>query len=348
MSPLLLFRVVNLPGELGRMKTSLLNINFSNFGKDEQSTKEVAQKVHKACREYGFFYVSGHGVSTKLQSRLEDLSQNFFKLDNASKMKIHMRHGGRFWRGYFPVGEELTSGVPDLKEGLYFGEELPLTHPSVRQNIPMHGPNIFPDVPEFKETVLDYMSAMTHLGHTLLESIALSLGLRQSYFFDLYTKDPLTLFRIFRYPHVPPEALTANQWGVGAHTDYGLLTILKQDSVGGLQIKLRDGWVDAPPVENTFVVNIGDMLDRVTGGLYVSTLHRVLPAKKDRLSFPFFFDPNFFSTVHPIREVFTNDAEARWDNQSVHSFKGKYGDYILSKVGKVFPQLMGEMQSKDG
>lgn len=104
---------------------------------------------------------------------------------------------------------------------------------------------------------------MTQLGHTLMTGIALSLGLDESYFVDRYTFDPLTLFRIFNYP--PHPINKPENWGVGEHTDYGVLTILKQDHSGGLQVKSQSNWIDAPPVPGSFVCNIGDMLDRMTG-----------------------------------------------------------------------------------
>jgi isopenicillin N synthase-like dioxygenase len=206
----------------------------------------------------------------------------------------------------------------------------------------MHGPNLFPpNMPQFREIVLDYMAAMTRLGHSLMAGIALSLGLEESYFADRYTSDPFILFRIFNYP-APSESETESSLGVGEHTDYGLLTILKQDMSGGLEIKTKSHWVAAHPIANSFVCNIGDMLDRMTGGRYLSTPHRVRNlAGRDRLSFPFFFDPNFNAEVKPIKtdtEVNEN-KEQRWDRASVHEFRGTYGDYLLSKVSKVFPEL---------
>ena len=202
-----------------------------------------------------------------------------------------MSHGGRAWRGYFRVGDELTSGKPDQKEGLYFGQELPVDHPLVLAGTPLHGPNLFPAQPAgLREAVLEYMAALTALGQRLMTGIAVGLGLHESYFADHGTREPLTLFRIFNYP--PPSK--TDLWGVGEHTDYGLLTILLQDDAGGLEVKSGATWVPAPPVPGSFVCNIGDMLDRMARGVYRSTPHRVSNAASiDRLSFPFFFDPNF-------------------------------------------------------
>jgi isopenicillin N synthase-like dioxygenase len=301
----------------------------------------VADQIGQACRESGFFYIVGHGVDQYLQERLQKLSRQFFAQETDVKLQIRMALGGRAWRGYFRVGDELTSGKPDQKEGLYFGSELPPDHPLVRAGTPLHGPNLFPAEPtELRETVLAYMAALTQLCHHLMSGVALSLGLEDSYFADRYTADPLTLFRIFNYP--PPR--DPSFWGVGEHTDYGLLTVLLQDDSGGLEVRSRSQWVAAPPVPGSFVCNIGDMLDRMTRGLYRSTPHRVRnPAPRDRLSFPFFFDPNFFARVQPIDlpigQTPPDDRDERWDRASVHAFQGTYGDYLLNKVGKVFPEL---------
>lgn len=301
---------------------------------------DVARRIARACRESGFFYLIGHDVDERLQLQLEDLSRAFFAQNLETKLDIRMEKGGRAWRGYFPVGAELTSGRPDLKEGLYFGAELGDDHPLVKSGTPLHGPNLFPPgIPFFREMVLEYMAAMTALGHTLVQGIALSLGLDESYFAERYTNDPLILFRIFNYS---PQGSEEQTWGVGEHTDYGLLTILKQDETGGLQVKSKSGWTDAEPIGGSFVCNIGDMLDRMTGGLYRSTPHRVKsPSDRDRLSFPFFFDPNFNAEVKPIEvnAPLDDDRNERWDQASVHDFSGTYGDYLLSKVSKVFPQL---------
>ncbi|HEY0637311.1 MAG TPA: 2-oxoglutarate and iron-dependent oxygenase domain-containing protein [Pseudonocardiaceae bacterium] len=308
----------------------------------------VAAEIGRACREHGFFYAVGHGVDEGLQERLERHSREFFALDLDTKLQVAMARGGRAWRGYFPVGAELTSGEPDLKEGLYFGDELPPDHPEVLAGTPMHGPNLFPaEPPGLRPAVLEYLDAMTALGATLLSGIALSLGLDERYFADRYTGTPFTLFRIFHYP-LPEPGQERAPWGVGPHTDYGLLAILKQDDVGGLQVRPRAGdrWLDATPIPNSFVCNIGDMLERLTGGHYVSTPHRVLPSRdRGRLSWPFFFEPNFHADVRPAGLAAAAPAAVtdRWDGASPHDFRGTYGDYILAKVGKVFPGLSADV-----
>ena len=316
-------------------------IDVSDLIAGRAAQQLVARRLGEACRESGFFYVVGHGVDPSLRARLVDLSRKFFDQDLETKMQIRMALGGRAWRGYFRVGDELTSGKPDQKEGVYFGVELAENDPLVLAGTPLHGPNLFPAQPTgFRETVLEYMAALTGLGHRLMAGLALSLNLDESYFAERCTDDPLTLFRIFSYP--PPADPTL--WGVGEHTDYGLLTILLQDDAGGLEVKSMSRWVSAPPVRDSFVCNIGDMLDRMTGGLFRSTPHRVRnPVPRARLSFPFFFDPSFFARVQPIELAIADrppdDREDRWDHASVHAFDGTYGDYLLGKVSKVFPEL---------
>lgn len=306
-------------------------------------TPAAAGTLEAACREHGFFYLVGHGVDGDLRAELEAASRRFFALPLAEKVEIRMARAGRAWRGYFAVGEELTSGRPDQKEGLYFGAELPAEHPAVRAGRPLHGPNLFPERPaELRRLVLDYLDALTGVGHRLLEVVAVSLGLDPGAFAAATTRDPLILFRIFHYPALAQPALEDGLWSVGEHTDYGLLTILAQDSSGGLQVKGPGGWIDAVPLEDAFVCNIGDMLERMTGGRYHSTPHRVRNLSgRDRLSMPFFFDPGFDAVVEPIPGVGVgrDDRGERWDGADLHAFEGTYGDYLLRKVGKVFPDL---------
>ncbi len=300
-----------------------------------------------ACRQLGFFYIRGHGLDPALVDRLHELSRLFFARPETDKIEIAMARGGRAWRGYFRVGGELTSGYPDHKEGLYFGAELPPEHPRVRMGVPLHGPNLFPaDFPGFRETVLSYMAAMTQLGHALMEGVAESLDLPAAYFRERFFRDPLTLFRIFRYPPLEePEEHSRSQWSVGEHTDYGLLTLLLQDDVGGLQVRTPSGWMDAPPLPGTLLCNLGDMLERMTGGRYRSTPHRARnTSHRERLSFPFFFDPDWDAEVHPVVPGRAYDDRAqRWDGASVFDLRGTYGDYLLAKVSRVFPELQRQV-----
>jgi isopenicillin N synthase-like dioxygenase len=313
-------------------------------GRPGPAVGEVAAQIERAGRDNGFFYVVGHGVPAGLLDRLDRLSREFFRLPEADKMEIAMRYGGTAWRGFFPVGAELTSGRPDRKEGLYFGVELGEDDPRVRAGVPLHGRNLFPrQVPELRATVLEYIDALTVAAQAVLRGIAVSLGLDADYFAHGYTAEPTVLFRIFHYP---PSPAGSDDWGVGEHTDYGLLTLLAQDENGGLQVRSGGGWIDAPPVPGAFVCNIGDMLDRLTGGWYRSTPHRVRNVSgRERLSFPFFFDPDFTAEVPPLPSRPNRDPDdvPRWDGRDLRAFTGTYGQYLIDKVSHVFPELRREV-----
>ncbi|CAG7732945.1 unnamed protein product [Allacma fusca] len=333
------------------MERTIPIIDISPLLQNTPDKFKVAQGMHEACKNYGFFYITGHGIDPRLEENLENQSRQFFSLPLEEKQKISMQFGGRAWRGFFPLGDELTSGKPDMKEGIYLGAELSPDHPLVQAETPLHGPNLFPEnIPGFKETILEWISEITKLGHKLMAGIALSLDLDENYFESIFSPDPLPLFRIFNYPALDKAQVEERgSWGVAEHTDYGVLTILKQDTLGGLEVKSQGEWIQAPPIPGTFVCNIGDMLDRVTGGLYRSNPHRVRSPTNtvDRISFPLFFDPNFNARVNVIEKLnnsnVQDDEASRWDKSSVHAFEGTYGDYLLNKVSKVFPELKRKM-----
>ncbi len=304
---------------------------------------EIGRRIDAACRDLGFFRITGHGVDPDLFERMDRLARDFFTLPDETKAEIAMARGGRAWRGWFPVGGELTSGRPDRKEGLYVGAELSADHPRVRAGTPLHGPNLLPAEPaDLAPTVLAWIDAMTSLGHLVMRAMAVGLGLVPDWFEHHLTGEPTVLFRIFHYPPGGDD-----DWGVGEHTDYGLLTLLAQDACGGLQVHTRDEWIDVPAEPGALVCNIGDMLDRLTEGRYRSTPHRVRNLSgRDRLSFPFFFDPSWDARVVPLPLAGTppaDDAERRWDATSVRAWDGTYGEYLTAKVAKVFPELFAQV-----
>lgn len=301
--------------------------------------RRVARAIDAACREHGFFSIVGHGISPALADELQRASRTFFALPEERKLALAMAHAGRRWRGYFPLGGELTSGIPDAKAGLYFGRELPAGDPRVLAGVPLHGANLWPDddVPALQPAVLAWMSAVEEVAQRVMSAIARAFGLSPEYFATTWLADPTLLFRIFHYPPT-----TGAEWGVGEHTDYGVLTLLLQDDVGGLEVKSRGAWIAVPPQPNALVCNIGDMLDRMTGGLYRSTPHRVRNRSgRERYSFPLFFDPSWDARVTrlPGAPAPDDDALSRWDRASVHAFDGTWGDYLMAKISRVFPAL---------
>lgn len=312
---------------------------------------DCGRAIDRACREVGFFLVTGHDVETGLLTELIALSHEFFALDDTTKASIEMPRGGRAWRGWFPLGGELTSGIPDRKEGIYFGAELAADHPRVIAGTPLHGANLFPEHPaRLGPVVLEVMRQLQRVGERVLAAMASGLGLDPAWFATHLTAEPTVLFRIFRYPpHDPPETRSTSGgraddgWGVREHTDYGLVTVLAHDGTPGLQVHTPQGWLEAPPRTDAFVINVGDMLEKLTGGRYRSTPHRVRnAADHDRLSFPLFLDPSWDARVVglPLDERQSPPARRRWDAGDPLAWEGSYGEYLSAKVAKVFPHLM--------
>ena len=265
----------------------------------ETDKAAVAEAVGRACREVGFFYIAGHGVPPALVTRAFAEVRRFFALPDERKMAVHMR-GSPCHRGYYPLFEENTDPdlTADLKEGFDIALELGPDDPDVIAGKPLHGPNQWPeDLPGFRETLEDYYAAMRQLARRLLRAFALGLDIPEDFFEDKVDK-PLAQLRTLHYP---PQAghIEAETLGCGAHTDYGCLTILAQDDVGGLQLCNSAGeWIAAPPIPGTFVVNIGDQMARWTNGLFAATRHRVINTSgRERYSLPFFFDPNYDTVV---------------------------------------------------
>ena len=307
-----------------------------------EPARSVAVHIDAACRSLGFFRITGHDVPTDLFGRLDDAARGFSRSPEEDKSEFAMERAGAAWRGWFPVGGEVTSGRPDRKEGLYIGEEHPDDHPRVRTATPLHGANLLPPG-LLGPLVLEWLSAMRELADLTMRAIAVGLGLPVDWFERHLTAEPTQLFRIFHYPALPDNA-TSDEYGVGEHTDYGLLTLLAQDDNGGLEVRTPDGrWLGVPAEPGVLVCNIGDMLDKLTEGRYRSTPHRVRNTSgTGRLSFPYFFDPSWDATVVPLPldgSPPADDSERRWDGASVHAWTGTYGDYLTAKVARVFPDL---------
>ena len=310
---------------------------------------EVARRIDAACRQLGFFRIIGHGIDPALLERMDTEARRFFSQPEAVKQQVAMPRAGSAWRGWFPVGGEVTSGVPDRKEGLYVGVEHPPDHPRRLDGTPLHGANLFPPG-GLGPAVAAWIEAVTPVAVAVMRGIAIGLGLPADWFEHELTADPTVLFRIFHYPALDDNA-SAAEWGVGEHTDYGLLTLLAQDDSGGLQVQTPEGeWLEVPAEPGVIVCNIGDMLDKLTEGRYRSTPHRVRNLSgHSRLSFPLFFDPSWDAAVTPLPlddSPPADDADRRWDGASVRAWSGTYGDYLSAKVARVFPDLFADVTSR--
>lgn len=289
----------------------------------------VAAEIRRASSEVGFFYVSGHGVTADIVDAAYEASRRFFARPEAEKqlVKINARH-----RGFLKVGEAkmYESARPDLKESFIFGLDLPESDADVQSGKKLMGPNVWPaDQPEMKAALDRYYAAIDGVGRTLLRAVAVSLELPDSFFVDRYRK-PLARGSIIYYPPQPAD-LGAKQFGVSAHTDYGCLTLLSQDSNGGLQVRNRAGeWIAAPPIPGTFVINIGDLLARWTNDVFTSTPHRVVNTSgRPRYSIAVFFDPDYDTRIEALPGCVRPGEAPAYPPVSC-------GDYIVGRFDKAF------------
>jgi len=263
-------------------------LDWQEFARDPHG---FSQKLGEACRGPGFFLLSGHGIDARLIDQVFDQASVFFALPEAQKspLSIMQNPHNRGWAAEGSEALDETSGQVDRKQAFNIGLDLAADDPRVLSGEAFRGVNVWPDLPRFRDVMLEYYNAAWSLGVALHEAFAIDLNLPNDYF-PSYFDAPLATLRLLSYPAASGQA---GEIGAGAHTDYGSVTLLMTDGEPGLQVRPRDGdWVDVPHVEGAFVVNIGDCLMRWTNDIYVSTPHRVLPPKRARQSIAFFLDPN--------------------------------------------------------
>lgn len=278
--------------------TSIPVIDISPlYGDDLAGARAVAADIRRASVEAGFFYIRGHHMPPDLMRATLMASKFFFSRPDAEKRAIQVNGAHR---GYVPFAQTTLGRQykADLKESFNFAFPFAADDPDVVAGKPLIGVNQWPQGEEVWRSVLeDYYRTLFEVGQRVLEGFALALDAPRTYFRDLY-KRPLVRTRLLHYPP-QPEGSGEDQFGAAPHTDWGCMTLLWQDQVGGLQVRNRAGqWIDAPYIEGTFVVNIGDMLERWSNDLFVSTPHRVVNASgRERYSIPMFYDPDFDTAV---------------------------------------------------
>lgn len=273
---------------------------------------DVAAEIGAACREIGFFYVANHSVPPALTDAVFATSAAFFAQPDAAKRAVAYDVRGN--RGYVPMkGEALDPTRPaDLKEVFNVGLELAADDPELAAGRLFRARNLWPAMPGFRDTMLAYFDACHGLGRALHRAFAVDLGLPPDFFEDKLDR-PMAVLRLLHYP-AAPERAEAGQLGAGEHTDYGCVTLLATDGVGGLEVRTRAGeWLAAPHVPGAFVCNIGDCLMRWTNDVYVSTPHRVVsPAGRQRHSIAFFLDPNPDADIACLPGCATAERPARY------------------------------------
>ena len=321
-------------------------------GTNEAAKERVAKEVHDACRDIGFLTIVNHPVPPEKIREIFRQSKRFFALPLAEKMHAYMGNSNLF-RGYLPMDEpgrkqayrgkaiegfqphldpaRMKARKPHKNEAFQASLELPPDDPDVVAGKPLHGHNQWPaDLPGFKEAVLGYHTTMTEFAALVASVFARGLEMPPDYFAQFYRK-PLIQVRMLHY--LPQDQQAALEGGDSrAHQDAGGFTMLQQDDVGGLEIKSKSGeWLIVPPVENAFVVNIGDSMRMWTNNRFASTLHRVVNHYgRERYSIGIFANPDYDTVIRPLPTCVDAEHPATFDQMLS-------GEALLFLYSRVWP-----------
>jgi isopenicillin N synthase-like dioxygenase len=268
---------------------------------------EFVQQLRDMATNVGFFYLTGHGVSAHLFDHLVEAAQRFFSLPSSEKMKVYIGLSKNH-RGYVPPGEEVFyGGSKDSKEAFDLSLELPENHPDVLNGNLLLGPNQWPSLPGFAETVMEYYQAIFSVGRALFTGFAMALG-EEPNFFEPYITRPPSQLRLIHYPF---SASVPSRNGIGSHTDYECFTLLHSTAPGLEVLNGVGDWISVPPLPGALVVNIGDMMEVLSNGLFVATSHRVRKTDRERFSFPLFCSLDYDAWVVPLERFVTPDRPRR-------------------------------------
>jgi len=319
-------------------------------GKSEGAIARVAAEVDQACRDIGFFTIVNHPVPREKIAAVFAEAARFFARPLAEKMQVYMGRSQHF-RGYLPMDSETHRGSargkavpgfqlhvgetprvrkPNFNEVFQISGELGPDDPDVRAGKPLHGANLWPDLPGFRETLLDYYTTMTGFAGLVASVFARGLSLETDYFARFYRK-PLIQLRLLHYlPQAQQQALEGGD--SRAHCDAGGFTMLQQDDTGGLEIRTRAGeWLTIPPIEGAFVVNIGDSMKMWTNHRYASTLHRVVNQYgRERYSVGVFANPDYDTVISPLPTCVDADHPPQFETMQA-------GEALLYLYSRVWP-----------
>jgi isopenicillin N synthase-like dioxygenase len=307
-----------------------IDISILNKQNSIEDLRELAKDLYKVYTEVGFSYITNHSISQDLIDAVFEQSRLFHALPEQEKMKIVQNE---FFRGYMPLsGSKFkvstleTAKRPNQSAAFILAHEVDESDPDYQLGINLAGPNQWPSeelLPNFKSTLMQYRHELSNLALKMVRLFALALD-QDLYAFDKYFMNPTTFLRLQYY--IPqPEVIPEHQYGIAPHTDYGFLTLLVQDSVGGLQVLDQAGsWINVSPLKGGIILNTGDMLRYFSNNTIISTPHRVINISgRERFSVPFFFEPNMHAQISPI--VKTN---------GIHNNREpiEYADYLMERI----------------
>lgn len=311
-------------------------LDVADLDSGPEAAQDFRDALREATHEVGFFHLV-HRIPAGVVTELFDTAHRFFALPEADKLAIEMTRSPWF-RGYTRVGGELTQGAVDWREQIDVGAE---REPNVQDQPPylrLDGPNQWPDaLPELRPVLTAWTDQLAILGMRLMREWAVALGASADHFDDTFAQ-PSTLLKLVRYPGSDDV-----KQGVGAHKDPGILTLLLiEPGVGGLQVQRGDEWFDVPPVDDAFVVNIGELMEVATDGYLRATNHRVVapPSGSDRLSIPYFFNPSLDAEIPPVDLPPHLAARSRGVTQDAENVLGsRYGENLLKARLRAHPDV---------
>ncbi|NND44610.1 MAG: hypothetical protein HKN58_04760 [Xanthomonadales bacterium] len=320
------------------LKTTVPVIDLGDLGQGGRAR----EALDRACRECGFFYLSGHGIAERRLAEVWTQARWFFALDRAQRRAVSRSEANS--RGYYD--RELTKNTRDMKQVFDFGcvphPELPDDHP---ENRTQDGWNLWPESEggdRFRAVLTAYADQLSGIALRLLRAMSMNLGADPDALLGDFHPRHSSFLRLNYYPVTDPlaehgaqvvAAAETGHMGVHHHTDAGALTLLLQDDVGGLEIRADGEWMPVPPVPGTLVVNIGDIVQVWSNDQYQAPLHRVVASRdRDRYSLPFFFNPDYAAHYAPLPEAVAEGDSAHYAPISWSHFRherqhGDYGDY---------------------
>ncbi|MEU9363408.1 2-oxoglutarate and iron-dependent oxygenase domain-containing protein [Streptomyces avermitilis] len=277
-------------------------IDLSAADRGPQARALLHAQLHSAAHDVGFFQLVGHGVTQAETDELLRAMHAFFALPEADRLAIDNVNSPHF-RGYTRTGDERTGGSRDWRDQLDIGAERPVRTPGPGEPAYwwLEGPNQWPAaLPELRTAALSWIDRLSAVAQRLLHELLTAIGAPAGFYDPVFGEHAHPHLKLVRYPGSAGDG--ADQ-GVGAHKDYGFLTLLLQDQVGGLQVQREDGlFHEVPPLPGAFVVNLGELLEVATNGYLLATNHRVVspPGATERFSVPFFYNPRLDARVEPL------------------------------------------------
>ena len=285
-------------------------------------TAQLATDFAKAYGNTGFGYIINHGVDPKLREDVFAASRQFHALSEAQKQAIALDGNHR---GYIAINTstDVNSDLAEVTQPNQSASFMMMREDETAlSDVYLSGPNQWPTLHGFREVCESYAGAMTELGRKLMGLALNASGVTDQAILKAF-ETPTIWLRLLHYPPQSPQA-AEDLYGSAPHKDFGCLTLLAQDDVGGLQVQTPAGqWVDAPPREDAFIVNVGDMLHRMSNGKLLSTPHRVINTSgRERYSVPFFFDPNVSTIIAPLHGTGTPKFDPL-----------NFGDFLRTELG---------------